>query len=104
MRWVADGSIFPGTLPVGGRTGSFGLILNDNPQPPALAGRESTGLPNNKTHRPGEPEPMRFEQGLLPCQFKVRCSLPVFSDGRLDRGRVFFGGRVSLREPASTSL
>jgi hypothetical protein len=40
-----------------------------------------------KTKRtgPGEPGPMRFQQGLLPCQFIVRCWLPVFSDGRLGR-------------------
>jgi hypothetical protein len=27
---------------------------------------------------PGEPGPMRIQQGLLPCQFIVRCWLPVF--------------------------
>ena len=27
---------------------------------------------------PGEPGPMRFEQGLRPCQFIVRYWLPVF--------------------------
>jgi len=26
----------------------------------------------------GKPEPMRLGQGLLPCQFMIRCWLPVF--------------------------
>ena len=52
-------------------------------------------MAQNKTHRPGEPEPMRFEQGLLPCQFIVRCWLPVFSMAGLAADETF-GGRVFL--------
>jgi hypothetical protein len=33
---------------------------------------------NAKRTGSGKPEPMRLEQGLLPCQFMIRCWLPVF--------------------------
>src|SRR5213080_4013334 len=51
--------------------------------------RQLEVLQKAKRTGPGRPGTMRFEQGLLPCQFTVRCWLPVFSDGRLGRGKKF---------------
>jgi hypothetical protein len=57
-------------------TARFGLISLENRQIDPV----DTRYKAQKTKRtgPGEPGPMRFQQGLLPCQFIVRCWLPVF--------------------------
>jgi len=50
-----------------------------NDQTDAHAKRQLEVLPKTKRTGPGKPGPMRFQQGLLPCQFIVRRWLPVFS-------------------------
>jgi hypothetical protein len=65
--------------------------------PAARAKRQLKVLQKAKRTGPGKPEPMRLEQGLLPCQFIVRALAAGLLSGRLGRWteeslvrRVFF--------------
>jgi hypothetical protein len=83
--------------------------------PDVHAKRQLKVLQKTKRTGPGEPGPMRFEQGLLPCQFLVRCWLagllnhdPTKSDhdlaGLAVKQKSLLFDAFSLREPVSTSL
>jgi hypothetical protein len=55
--------------------------------PDAHAKRQLEVLQKAKRTGPGKPGPMRFQQGLLPCQFIVRSLVAGLLNGRLDRER-----------------
>jgi len=58
----------------------FGMISSSDRRPGLLCMGLFSQIWSKRQNAPDpvKPEPMRLEQGLLPCQLVFRCWLPVF--------------------------